>query len=53
MQKKMKTAHKRPSKYDEMIRIDATMEEVAQTIFMGKPKKLWRFIQDGKKLRKG
>ena len=39
---------KRESKYDKPMHIDATMEEVAQTIFSGKPKPKdqWRFLKE-------
>ncbi len=42
------TRPKRVSKYDKPIHIDATMEEVAQTIFSGKPKPKdqWRFLKE-------
>ena len=49
---KPKTTHpKRVSKYDKPIHIDATMEEVAQTIFSGKskPKDQWRFLKEHKR----
>ena len=39
----------RPSKYDEPIKIDATPEEVARSLFNGKPKKEWRFLKQGRK----
>ena len=47
------TRPKRESKYDKPIHINATMEEVAQTIFSGKPKPKdqWRFLKEHK--RKG
>ena len=42
------TRPKRASKYNKPIHIDATMEEVAQTIFSGKPKPKdqWRFLKE-------
>ena len=42
------TKSKRESKYDKPIHIDATMDEVAQTIFSGKPKPKdqWRFLKE-------
>ncbi len=42
------TRPKRVSKHDKPIHIDATMEEVAQTIFSGKPKPKdqWRFLKE-------
>ena len=45
------TRPKRFSKYDKPIHIDATMEEVAQTIFSGKPKPKdqWRFLKEHKR----
>ena len=46
-----RTKSKRESKYDKPIHIDATMEEVAQTIFSGKPKPKdqWRFLKEHKR----
>ena len=55
MSKKVKTILEKTSKYDEPIHIDATMEEVAQTVFMGKPKPKdqWRFVKkEGKQRRR-
>ena len=45
------TRPKRVSKHDKPIHIDATMEEVAQTIFSGKPKPKdqWRFLKEQKR----
>ena len=41
---------KRKSKYEKLIRVDATPEEIAQTIFMGKPKPKdqWRYLKRDK-----
>ncbi len=41
---------KRKSKYDELIQVDATPEEIAQTIFIGKPKPRdqWRYLKRDK-----
>ena len=46
--KTQRTKSKRESKYDKPIHIDSTMEEVAQTIFSGKPKPKdqWRFLKE-------
>ena len=46
--KPKRTKSKRESKHDKPIHIDATMEEVAQTIFSGKPKPKdqWRFLKE-------
>ena len=40
---------KRSSKYEEPIHIDATPEEVAQSLFRGqpKPRDQWRFLKNG------
>ena len=42
---KASTKRPRPSKYDEPIKIDATPEAVARSLFNGKPKKEWRFMK--------
>ena len=44
------TRPKRKSKYEELIHVDATPEEIAQTIFMGKPKPRdqWRYLKRDK-----
>ena len=49
--KPKRTSSKRESKYDKPIHIDATMEEVAQAIFSGKPKPKdqWRFLKEHKR----
>ena len=38
---------KRPSKYEEPIHIEATPEEIAQTVFAGKPKPKdqWEYLK--------
>ncbi len=43
---KASTKRPRPSKYDEPIKIDASPEEVVQSLFHGKPKKEWRFMKE-------
>ncbi len=42
-----RTHPKRKSKYEELIHVDATPEEIAQTIFMRKPKPKdqWRYLK--------
>ena len=42
-----RTRPKRKSKYEELIHVDATPEEIAQTIFIGKPKPKdqWRYLK--------
>ena len=42
-----RTRPKRKSKYEGLIHVDATPEEIAQTIFMGKPKPRdqWRYLK--------
>lgn len=42
---KTKTREPRKSKYDEPIKIDASPEAVARSLFQGKPKKEWRFMK--------
>ena len=46
-----RTRPKRKSKYEGLIHVDATPEEIAQTIFMGKPKPRdqWRYLKHQKK----
>ena len=41
-----KAKRPRSSKYDEPIKIDATPEEVARSLFNGKLKKEWRFMKE-------
>ena len=36
---------KRASKYDELIKIDASPEDVVKSLFNGKPKKNWRYLK--------
>ena len=38
----------RPTKHDDRVKSQATPEEVAQSLFSGKPKprKQWRYLQD-------
>ena len=46
---KASTKRSRPSKYDGPIKIDASPEEVVQSLFRGKPKKEWRYLKEGRK----
>ena len=46
MAKTKKTRKPRKSKYDEPIKIDASPEAVARSLFHGKPKKEWRFMKE-------
>ena len=43
------TKRPRPSKHDEPIKIDASPEAVARSLFNGKPKKEWRYLKEGGK----
>lgn len=45
---KSKPRKPRKSKHDEPIKIDASPEAVARSLFHGKPKKEWRFMKKAK-----
>ena len=39
------------SKYEKRVKLNATAEQIAQTVFMGrpKPKSEWRYLKKGKR----